>query len=211
MLGSRCPSARGAPSILPAYAQHSRDCIHVSTACLPISKSAPSCAAFKKGLLHCRPRRQVAGVCTCKAGDRVCMRFLLKRLHKACRRGQPWRPAGQQQARKQRLGRPTGRQTAKGQQGPSEAEPKWNLLSIEEYNRPWQVQRPSKVPSESFDKAYKFHISKSALLVQVPWGTKETALGFAAWIFSFLLTSLLTAPLLIQYAGGNVQVSPRRV
>ena len=44
---------------------------------------------------------------------------------------------------------------------------------------------------------------------QVPWGQQETALGFVGWILTFLLTSLITIPSLVQLTGTSIQVSLR--
>ncbi len=47
--------------------------------------------------------------------------------------------------------------------------------------------------------------------LQVPWGWKETGLGFAGWAITFLLTSLLTIPGILQLTNTSLQAKlPKR-
>lgn len=59
----------------------------------------------------------------------------------------------------------------------SQEDPKWNILVWKEYQKPWEV----------------------------PWGWKETGLGFLGWILSFLLTSLITIPAILAFTQTSLQ------
>lgn len=45
----------------------------------------------------------------------------------------------------------------------------------------------------------------NVIWVQVPWGWKETGLGFLGWILSFLLTSLITIPAILAFTQTSLQ------
>lgn len=101
------------------------------------------------------------------------------------------------------------RQQAKKQSSDVHKEPldrRWGFFNWEQYTVPWQVcalelaghcgPLNSRAPSAT----------AACLLLQVPWGGRETVVGMIAWASTFLGVGLVAAPLLVKAAGLTVCV-----